>query len=632
MLEALRAAQSNAVTFPRGFPIESAINAIRAAFGAYAAFLGATTARSGFVSVDDDATVIDAGATGPDVAGQPLWPNGSPSWASDSWRQLKTALLGAGEGWKVWIDWYEARLAGDGGRPPDEALEIARATIADEIWKQGPTVVNAEIKRLIAEHSPPGTRDAGAIDGATQDQPDFEPILATRAALRVLPLLAADTDRIGDADKSRFALSVFHALATAWARTEFSALVDPEWCVAAARNVSAYAEPSALSPRLVGNAAAEAAFSAGSESPRVAGSRTSVALARAKGAVAAMSRDAALAVIIEEANASDKADIVPGVRPDQLGQIELWSGRDPPALIGQHWDNLKEQLRFANEGWDVWIDWYEARLDGRIRSQEVELAYVNYTKNVLSTASAWEANSEIKRLIELANPNLIVPTGTLTLTAGTPSFAVGDNLSGSVTTSAPPPADPPPIESIPEQERTGTRFGMDAQGRIDVLQTPPTIDQLQRFHYEEMRHKAEALAGLGQMLGDITPAIARTLEALPAHIERASVDRLWSRANTLRRRHDAHVRAIDHNLGPDPARLHPLVAASLGDFIDSFNVFVIGDPRGLELDRIQLGPKDREATRKIVTLAAPIARALTEPHSPTNGRARDADRTSRRRD
>src|SRR5580700_8831868 len=93
-------------------------------------------------------------------AGQPLWPNGPPDWASTSWRQLKTALLGAGQGWEVWTDWYEARLTGDAGHPPNEALEIARATIPDEIWKQGPVVVNAAIKRLIEEHSPPGTPEA----------------------------------------------------------------------------------------------------------------------------------------------------------------------------------------------------------------------------------------------------------------------------------------------------------------------------------------------------------------------------------------------------------------------------------------------------------------------------------------
>jgi hypothetical protein len=181
----------------------------------------------------------------------------------------------------------------------------------------------------------------------------------------------------------------------------------------------------------------------------------------------------------------------------------------------------------------------------------------------------------------------------------------------------------PPIESIPEQERTGTRFGIDAQGLIDVLRIPPAIDDLQRFHYDEMRHKAEALAALGQMLGDIAPAATRILEALPEGIEGVSIDRLWSHGNTLRRRHDAHVRTIDCNLGPDPARLHPLVAANLGDFIDSFNVYVIGDPRGLELDRIRLGPQDREAARKVAALAAPIARAAGEPESPATPAAQE---------
>jgi hypothetical protein len=465
----------------------------RAAAAAAAAPSYTAAADAAVLAFAADAAFIRSGRSGSDLAGTPIWPKGGPGWAANDWQTLRVALLAANEGWEVWTDWYEARLAGDTSHPPNETLEIARATIADEIWEKGPAAVNAEIKRL--------------IDGESQDQPGFEPILATRAALRVLPLLATDTDRIGDANKSKFALSVFHALAVAWVRTKFSTWVDRKLSVAAARNVSAFAEPSALAPRLVGNAAAEAAFAAGSVSPRVAARRASVSVTKAAGAIAAVSRDRALAAIVERANSLDKADIVPGVRPDLLGQVELWSGRDPPALIGQQWETLKEHLQFANEGWDVWIDWYEARLDGRIRSREVELAYVNYTKNVLSTASASEANSEIKRLIESASQNSSVSIGTSHPAAGTASFSVGDILSASVTTSAPPPVGPPPIESIPEQERTGTRFGMDAWGRIDVVPIPPAMDDLQRFHYDEMRHKAEALIALGQMLGDIAPAI-----------------------------------------------------------------------------------------------------------------------------
>lgn len=77
-------------------------------------------------------------------------------------------------------------------------------------------------------------------------------------------------------------------------------------------------------------------------------------------------------------------------------------------------------------------------------------------------------------------------------------------------------------------------------------------------------------------------------------------------------------------MGPDLARLDVLVAENLGDFIDSFNVYVIGDPRGLELDQLQLGPKDREAARKIAGLAAPIASAATDPDSPATPLAQEA--------
>lgn len=58
-------------------------------------------------------------------------------------------LLRANEDWEVWTEWYEARLA---GHPAIEALEVARVMIAEEVWKQGPKVVNAEIRRLIEKH------------------------------------------------------------------------------------------------------------------------------------------------------------------------------------------------------------------------------------------------------------------------------------------------------------------------------------------------------------------------------------------------------------------------------------------------------------------------------------------------
>jgi hypothetical protein len=70
--------------------------------------------------------------------------------------------------------------------------------------------------------------------------------------------------------------------------------------------------------------------------------------------------------------------------------------------------------------------------------------------------------------------------------------------------------------------------------------------------------------------------------------------------------------------------LDDLAAAALGDFVDSFNVYVVGDPRAVELDSARLGPQDREAARKIAALAVPIARAASELHSPATPAAQEA--------
>ena len=79
----------------------------------------------------------------------PLWLFFIPDPAERQWKRLRSILLSAGDDWDVWVDWYEARLRGD---PAEEDLEISRATLPDELWKEGPAAVNARIKELVAEH------------------------------------------------------------------------------------------------------------------------------------------------------------------------------------------------------------------------------------------------------------------------------------------------------------------------------------------------------------------------------------------------------------------------------------------------------------------------------------------------
>lgn len=110
-----------------------------------------------------DGTAIDGGASPAALAGLPLWPQDTPKWVTKAWADLKRRLLDAGDDWDVWTDWYEARLAGK--RPWRRSLEIARATLPDELWEQGPKAVNAEIKRLIAaEKAKGGSKTAAEVE------------------------------------------------------------------------------------------------------------------------------------------------------------------------------------------------------------------------------------------------------------------------------------------------------------------------------------------------------------------------------------------------------------------------------------------------------------------------------------
>jgi hypothetical protein len=98
-------------------------------------------------AVNADANTLERSGLLPSaLANQPLWPDRLPKWVDDNWRVMKAALLALEEDWDVWTDWYEARLRGD---PGNEELELARVMTADEIWQQGPKVLNAHIKRLI---------------------------------------------------------------------------------------------------------------------------------------------------------------------------------------------------------------------------------------------------------------------------------------------------------------------------------------------------------------------------------------------------------------------------------------------------------------------------------------------------
>lgn len=138
-----------------GYAANAAGYAANAATAAnFAADTVTNAAISIWISIAFDATALEGDVTfktwPSDLAKQSLWPlDKMPAWVVDNWLRLKSALLALGDDWEVWTDWYEARLRGG---PANEDLELARVLIADEIWDQGPKVVNAHIKALIEKH------------------------------------------------------------------------------------------------------------------------------------------------------------------------------------------------------------------------------------------------------------------------------------------------------------------------------------------------------------------------------------------------------------------------------------------------------------------------------------------------
>jgi hypothetical protein len=106
----------------------------------------ARTARAAEADLD----ILDRGFSPHVLARQPLWNQGELAWTRNAWSWLKDELLSKDRRWQVWVNWYEARLR---GRQPNEALELAWANIAPEVWRLHPQLVNSELERLIEMYS-----------------------------------------------------------------------------------------------------------------------------------------------------------------------------------------------------------------------------------------------------------------------------------------------------------------------------------------------------------------------------------------------------------------------------------------------------------------------------------------------
>lgn len=125
-----------------------------------------------------DAVAVEQGRPAAEIALWPLWAERSqqPERIAVAWSELQTLLLAAGDDWDVWVRWYQDRL--DGRPSLGEAFDLALATLPDELWRRGPAAVNARIKELIAEHTPPAPIPAQGAGPHFALSPDLKIALA----------------------------------------------------------------------------------------------------------------------------------------------------------------------------------------------------------------------------------------------------------------------------------------------------------------------------------------------------------------------------------------------------------------------------------------------------------------------
>ena len=124
-----------------------------------------------------------------------------------------------------------------------------------------------------------------------------------------------------------------------------------------------------------------------------------------------------------------------------LARTPLWP-EGMPRTLAAPWNKLKARLIEADEGWDVWIDWYEARLHGYPEPNEaLEVARVLIPDTDWARGPAY-VNRVIAELIEKHAPKSPVPPSLPDPLPSPVSFEIRD---GAVH-KAPPPTPAPPDE------------------------------------------------------------------------------------------------------------------------------------------------------------------------------------------
>jgi hypothetical protein len=277
-------------------------------------------------------------------------------------------------------------------------------------------------------------------------------------ALRVLPAVSLESKEANYLDA--LVSPVFRATGVAFAAATYPAQ---------ATKLSVSAHAAAVATRVPSAGAAHRAAVAVNNSNSSTASATAAAAASA--AERAIPADARAA--FWSAVSSDATLLKEGAAASDIAGSPLWpQPKGQPDQLQSLWQEMKAVLLAAGQDWQVWTNWYDDRLAGRVRDEERELAYVR-VEEALWTQGPAIVNAEIKRRIEKLEP----PPRVVEVSA---SGMAGGSIRASLSVAEPaisampvdnPPIGGPPHSTMPKYSRHGNRRMRRCKRRIRAVGT-----------------------------------------------------------------------------------------------------------------------------------------------------------------
>lgn len=227
-------------------------------------------------------------------------------------------------------------------------------------------------------------------------------LLATRAVLRVLPVLVDDKDHSDF--QAAILLPCWRGIALPWVASTW--LIQGErfaqaagaaaHATYAATHVASLATPATASLTRAATHAASNAEMATNNASRAAIHVANIATLATTNATRAATHgtNQAKRATMWNAISSDATPIEEGSGRSDVSQSQLWPTGKMPGVFARQWDALKAHLHDSDQEdgpWWVWTDWYERRLAGEdTPNEELELARV-----LEPTEDQWKAGPAV---------------------------------------------------------------------------------------------------------------------------------------------------------------------------------------------------------------------------------------------